>query len=437
MDPSQQSTPESIVDPVPNIDNQENGENGPLNFDNDEMEISTPISAIELDSMAYLKIVMHSSTTSSSSPNGSSMGNSGQLVGVEIDGVLSISNSFSVPSISPSAAGSSSSSSGGNYGSQDSVDSYADTASSLANGGGHQAAQMQYVVGLLRSFRDTNIDHESVGWYSFPPSLASSNITAAGTCPSSILSSSSSKAWMYSQHVIETQFAFQQNISQSVLLIFDGASISADKSGGVSAYRLTEKFMTVYAGSNSGRKLTADSLVKNKFTAVSEDIYEQIPVTVTQSSYSKAFFSTFGSQLTKSSANASSSNVVPSTTRDLDRQLEELTRSIDAFTQEQYKWTRYQQQHSRQLSLIQHHTYKRKMENQRRLAAGEEAVPEEDVAALFRTINEPSRFDGVMGQARILEHCLAVQRLAGDAREKLDLVKSLISSPHQEVEAGK
>lgn len=295
----------------------------------------------------------------------------GQLVGLEQDGILQVSNCFSIP---PSTTGS------------DDNSDYS----------------MEYTLSMLRSFRDTNIDHEAVGWYV---------TVSAGS--------------LFSQYIIDTQFSFQQNIAQSVVIAFDPAQ-SIDGSICMGAYRLSDAFMDLYRSCSSeltgGKKLVTCDMLSKHGILQSRDIFVPIPMVITKSSFTRAMLHLYSPELTPATCDHLK---LTSSTKLIERGMEELGRCLEGYTQEQYKWNRYMQQYTRQQQIIQHHTYKRRMENQRRVAAGEQPLPEDDIAAGFRQLSEPSKLDGILLQARIGEYCDQISDQSYRGHLKLNMAKQL------------
>lgn len=183
------------------------------------------------------------------------------------------------------------------------------------------------------------------------------------------------------------------------------------------AYRLSEKFMDLFQHkkfnierlarislSLLGSHSDCDFLISIKESQLcSNDILEQLPVTIFSSPLQNAFMTDLSHSITKNNC------FKWKHMKHVEKSLDLLSECVDAHGQEIYRWNRYQQNIARQQQTIQHHLYKRvrcfivycmsflkffkKMENQRRVAAGQEPLPDDDISALFKPFNEPAQLE--------------------------------------------
>jgi translation initiation factor 3 subunit H len=87
-----------------------------------------------------------------------------------------------------------------------------------------------YQLEMMRNLREVNIDHDSVGWYSS---------TLMGT--------------FVNDSTIDIQFNFQDRIKESVMIVYDPVK-SSFGSLSLKAYRLTDAFMTLYRNKNFSKQ---------------------------------------------------------------------------------------------------------------------------------------------------------------------------------------
>lgn len=118
---------------------------------------------------------------------------------------------------------------------------------------GDDVEQEEYQFDMIKSFRDVNLDHSTVGWF----------ITASFES-------------FITQSLIETQMSYQGTIPNSILVVVDliSSSYLAPK---LRALRIRPEFMVLY----KDRKASASSALL--------DIFEELPVQLTLSSLDKIF----------------------------------------------------------------------------------------------------------------------------------------------------
>jgi len=166
-------------------------------LDINKITIGQPIKEVYLECMVALKIIQHCKQNSQSESV------TGQLLGLDFNGQLEITDSFPLPLRQ---------------------DDEEDRGSAHA-------------LEMMKCLRDV-VDNNTVGWYY-----------------------SSFLEFHINQFLLETQFSYQSQLASSVVLIYDPL-ITSYGSLGFSAYRLSDKFMEL----QSGPGFTKDSLVEHKFT---------------------------------------------------------------------------------------------------------------------------------------------------------------------------
>ncbi|KAF9347210.1 hypothetical protein BGX34_003311 [Mortierella sp. NVP85] len=328
-----------------------------------DIEGNVPITSVQLDAMVVLKIVKHCRESAPATVTG-------QLMGLDVNGVLEVTHSFPMPK---------------NQESEDFEGS-------------------QYQLQMMRCLREVNVDDNSVGWYQ-----------------------STSMGNFMNQSLIEHQFEFQQALNKSVLIIHDVARSSMGNLN-LRALRLTPSFMKLY----KDKKFTTEALAKAKLTF--SNIFEELPIAIRNTALLDALLfeletsddsvEVSTSHLTTyknaSSSNNSSNNksvLTPSFDMldlSLDpyiaKNLENLMDTIDEHQQEQGNYAYWQRS---------------KTENARRAQAGQAPLPTEDVDALFKLPSEPSRLDHLLISGQIDNYCKQINQFAGPTLGKLFAVGEL------------
>mmetsp|Transcript_38130 Transcript_38130/g.61066 ORF Transcript_38130/g.61066 Transcript_38130/m.61066 type:complete len:359 (+) Transcript_38130:78-1154(+) len=326
----------------------------------------TPLRSVQIDGQVVMKIVKHCKEQSPTLVTG-------QLLGLDIGATLEVTDCFPFPSRSAST----------NAG----VDEEAD-----------EDEGANYQLEMMRCLREINVDNNTVGWYQ-----------------STYLGS------YYTEELIETFLAYQENIKRCVCIVYDPRR-STQGSFGLKALRLTETFMEIYkAGEFTFEKITDKSISW-------QDIVSEVPVTISNS----ALVSAVMGELTRGPAGDDAADVVQadldrlsmSTNPFLEKSLEYLSECMDDLAAEQQKVAFYQRNLSRQQLQQAQWAQKRKQENLARRAAGQELLPEEEDAnnPAFKTLTEPSRLEGFLITNQVNQYCNQIQDFSQQSLQKLYLV---------------
>lgn len=293
----------------------------------------------------------------------------GQLLGLDIGATLEVTDCFPFPSARPAAEEEGDEDEGANY-------------------------QLE----MMRCLREINVDNNTVGWYQ-----------------STYLGS------YYTEELIETFLAYQENIKRCVCIVYDPTR-STQGTFGLKALRLTDTFMDIYkAGEFTFEKITDKSISW-------QEIVTEVPVKISNS----ALVSAMMGELTRAPASAAAAGVVQA---DLDRlsmsvnpflekSLEFLSECMDDLAAEQQKVAFYQRNLSRQQLQQAQWLQKRKQENLARRAAGQELLPEEEDPnnPAFKTLTEPSRLEGFLITNQVNQYCNQIQDFSQQSLQKLYLV---------------
>ncbi|KAF8974815.1 hypothetical protein BGZ46_009712, partial [Entomortierella lignicola] len=300
----------------------------------------------------------------------------GQLMGLDVNGVLEVTHSFPMPK---------------NQESEDFEGS-------------------QYQLQMMRCLREVNVDDNSVGWYQ-----------------------STNMGNFMNQSLIDHQFEFQQALNKSVLIIHDVARSSMGNLN-LRALRLTPAFMKLY----KEKKFTTEALAKAKLTF--SNIFEELPITIrntallnallfeletsddtveVSTSHLTTYKNTSNSNINKSVLTPSFDMLDLSLDPYIAKNLENLLDTVDEHQQEQGNYAYWQRSVERENKKKAAYLANRKTENIRRAQAGQAPLPNEDVDAMFKLPAEPSRLDHLLISGQIDNYCKQINEFAGPTLGKL------------------
>lgn len=274
-------------------------------------------------------------------------------------------------------------------------DDSASAAAAAANGASDDAS-MEYQFEMLRCLRDVNVDSHTVGWYQ-----------------STFLGS------YLTQAMIDTQYQYQSQIKNAVVLIYDPIKTNQGTVA-LQAFRLTPAFMEIYAS----RDYTKQSFEQRGLTFSS--IFTEVPIRVRANILTSVLL-----RQLDGSAEVDTANHVLSlgASSFLEKNLELLIESIDDLTVEQGKFAKYAQQTARQQQQIAGWLTRRRAENLARQARGDRLLPEtkEDAIAELNTKlpQEPSRLEALLLSRQLASYCSALTDEADSSEAKLRAVEAL------------
>ncbi|PIA16434.1 hypothetical protein COEREDRAFT_81373 [Coemansia reversa NRRL 1564] len=387
-----------------------------------DVEKNMPLTLVKVDPLAILKIIKHARESYPTSVNG-------QLLGLEIDGVLEVTNAFAV-STQP----------------------------------GSEEDMTSYQVEMMQCLREVNVDSSSVGWY---------QSTRLGD--------------FMQQPLLDVQASYQvssASSSSSVVLIHDTAK--SEQAGNLSlrAFRLSPTYLEL---AKSG-KFTTKELANKGLTY--GNILEELPIHVETSSLSKVLLhelqwpsgieqelveglqrpSSFNAKLrakrlidrsavaddTEAASDlldGSLSGLVPSRptaylsrpmcTNALDlsqgqsgsasllRQLETVGELIDEHIHDAHQWMYWKRGEAKEKNRRQQYVQRRTQSNAARVARGEKPEPElteKELDKMFKTLPEPSRLDALLNTANLNLLTKGVTQSRGPALTKMYLAQGLQES---------
>merc|ERR1712168_1103097 len=224
-----------------------------------------------------------------------------------------------------------------------------------------------YQLAMMRRLRMVNVDHFHVGWYQ-----------------------SANFGNFLSPQVLESSYAYQTSVEDSICLIFD-----TGKTGkgflSMKAYRLTPAAIKLFREG----EFHAEAIKNIK---VSHDtLFQEVPIVVKNSHLVNELLLELSEDvdtLGSSFLDLGSANV-------LEDQLKYLMETVDELNQEAIKFNKYQNVALKQCQEKARWAQKRQVENTARTARGEEPLPDEDINKVFKPIPPPSKLNSLIlsGQA--------------------------------------
>jgi len=323
-----------------------------------DIEAEIPLTCVQLDALVVTKIVQHGREAPSASAHG-------LLLGLDLDGVLEVSNSFPLPS----------------HTSEDDDKS----SKSIA----------RYQASMLRSLKEVQGDDNVVGFY---------QATVLGA--------------FFNQTLVDTQAIHQERLRHGGVAIVHDVSQAARGSASFRAFRLTSSFMDAYKRGNfSSSSLTARRLMFSS-------ILEEIPLRIRTNPLASAFLQRLAApgvsthtsaqlEERETSAIAPSFSVLDLGQSGLSRSLEQVSEAIDNYRTEDGNVAYLTRQIAREKLRAETYVAKRKEENAQRVTQGLSPLPEEDVSRLFKIPPEPSRLESMLLLGQVDAYAKSLESLAG------------------------
>ncbi|KAJ1895644.1 hypothetical protein LPJ66_004462 [Kickxella alabastrina] len=384
-----------------------------------DVEKVSALTLVKVDPLAILKIVKHARESYPTSVNG-------QLLGLEVDGVLEVTNAFAVPT-QP----------------------------------GSEEDMTNYQIEMIQCLREVNVDSSSVGWY---------QSTRLGD--------------FMQQPLLDVQASYQISPNNSSVVLIHDTSKS-EQAGNLSlrAFRLSQ----VYQDLAKNGKFTTKELADKGLTY--GNILEELPIQVETSALSKVLLSelqwptnaeqelleslqrpsSFNSKLRAKrmadrsaisddteSSDALDSNLSgllptrptaylsrPMCTNALDlsqslngsgslsRQLEAISELIDDHIHDANQWMYWKRGEAKENNRRQQFVQRKATSNAARVARGEQPEPElseKELDRMFKTLPEPSRLDALLNTANLNLLTKGVTQSRGPALTKMFMAQALQGS---------
>lgn len=246
----------------------------------------------------------------------------------------------------------------------------------------------QYQVDMMRCLREVNVDHLQVGLYH-----------------------SASMGAYFSEELVQTQFEHQNEIEESVVLIYD--PVRAEQGSlSILAFRLTDNFMKTFKGGD----FSVAGLKRSGLTY--ESIFEEVEVILKTSHLGLSFIDQFQ---TKADDTQLFDRLDLSTNHYLGKNIQLLMDCVDNLSKETQNYTYYQRSLLRQQQQQQQYLNRRKLENAQRAQDGEEPLPDEDTSnnPLFKPIPLPSRLESLLITGQMAQYCKQISQFSSQNFSKL------------------
>ncbi|KAG9314427.1 translation initiation factor 3 subunit 3 [Chiua virens] len=323
-----------------------------------DIEAEIPLTCVQLDALVVTKIVQHGREAPSASAHG-------LLLGLDLDGVLEVSNCFPLPNRTSEEEDKSS--------------------KSIA----------RYQASMLRSLKEVQGDDNVVGFY---------QATALGA--------------FFNQTLVDTQAIHQERLRHGGVVIVHDVSQTVRGNASFRAFRLTSSFMDAYKKGN----FSSSSLMTHRLMFSS--ILEEVPLGIRTNPLASAFLETLAAprlspytsgQLGEPEKGtiAPSFSVLDVGPSGLSRSLEQVSEAIDNYRTEDGNVAYLTRQIAREKLRADTYVAKRKEENVQRISQGLSPLPEEDVSRMFKIPGEPNRLESMLLLGQVDAYGKSVESLAG------------------------
>ncbi|KAJ9205942.1 hypothetical protein DTO166G4_7558 [Paecilomyces variotii] len=353
-------------------------------------EKEVPLTAVQVDALVVMKIIKHSSQTFPTAATGS-------IVGMDVDGILEVTNSFPFPvvEVPPESH-------------------FDNTTPNPAAAAPRAKANVAYQNEMIRMLREVNIDANNVGWYT-----------------------SANMGNFVNMNVIENQYFYQKELNERTVALVHDVSRSSQGALSLRAFRLSPQFMTAF----KENKFTAEQLQKSNLTY--QQIFVELPVTIHNSHLLTSFLHQLPSPppsqpldfppslaALKTGPLASSTPLSPNfdnLTLSIDPFLEKncdlLLDSIETHHTENNNFQYYQRSLAREQQKIAQWQAKRKQENASRAALKQPLLPEDEWQRLFKLPQEPSRLESMLNTRQVEQYSRQIDGFVSSTTGKMFAVK--------------
>lgn len=341
----------------------------------DKTNPASPLKSVRVDALVVLKICKHASSAHPQVVTG-------QLLGMDVDGELQITNSFPFPSTDTPAS--------------DEKGSSGDGAAAAPRA----KANTHYQTEMVRCLREMNVDANSVGWYQ-----------------------SASLGNFLNTNFVENQFFYQSSLNERTVALVHDTARSTSGALSLRAFRLTPQFM---AAQKEG-KFTVESLQKHNLTH--RDILVELPLTVHNSHLLTSLLHQLDNPTPAPLPELSLSAPMPlapnfdaldlSIDPFLEKNCDLLLESIETHYSEVNNQQYYNRQLAREQTKISAWQAKRKSENQLRASAKQPLLPEDEWQRLFKLPQEPSRLETLLNSKQIEQYSKQIDAFTASVSAKM------------------
>jgi len=251
-----------------------------------------------------------------------------------------------------------------------------------------------YQANMMMHMKKSNQDYLHVGWYQ-SCEIGSNLVTT---------------------EFVLAQQGYQDSIEESVVIIYDPQK-TAKGFLSLKAYRLTPQALKLLA---ENENMITPELVKSLHISY-DKLFHEVPILIRNSHLTCALLC----QLNEMKPNKGPQYLDLGTASTLENHMKFLYDKVDEIHQEAYKMNKWQMSVSKQQQEKAKYLHQRSLENAARQAKGDPALPEEDLAKVFRPIIPPSRLPPMLSSSQIEMSSQQVNSFCSQALAKLFIVESL------------
>lgn len=360
-----------------------------------------------------MKIIKHSSQTFPTTATGS-------IVGMDVGGILEITNSFPFPvvEVPPESH-------------------FDNTTPNPAAAAPRAKANVAYQNEMIRMLREVNIDANNVGWYT-----------------------SANMGNFVNMNVIENQYFYQKELNERTVALVHDVSRSSQGALSLRAFRLSPQFMTAfkenkftaeqYAFPCSSHLFLQDKMLTiydfyrlQKSNLTYQQIFTELPVTIHNSHLLTSFLHQLpspppsqpldfpqslsalktGPQATSTLLSPNFDNLSLSIDPFLEKNCDLLLDSIETHHTENNNFQYYQRSLAREQQKITQWQAKRKQENASRAALKQPLLPEDEWQRLFKLPQEPSRLESMLNTRQVEQYSRQIDGFVSSTTGKMFAVK--------------
>ncbi|KAK2742562.1 hypothetical protein FQN57_005188 [Myotisia sp. PD_48] len=356
-------------------------------------EKQLPLQSVQVDALVVMKIIKHGSQAFPTAATGS-------IVGMDVRGVLEVTNCFPFPVVDLPP------------------DSHLDSSpQNIAVAAPRAKSNVVYQAEMIRMLREVNIDANNVGWY------MSSNMGNFLNLP-----------------VVENQYFYQKELNERTITLVNDISRTSQGATSLRAFRLSPKFMTAF----KENKFTTENLQKSALRY--SDIFIELPVTIYNSHLLTSYLHQIPSSppteeldmpsslaSLMSSPLASSNPLTPnfdnlllSIDPILEKNCDLLLESIETHHTENNNFQYYQRALAREQVKISAWQAKRKAENASRAQLKQPLLPEDEWQKLFKLPQDPSRLESMVNTLQAEQYARQIDGFVSATTGKMFGVKGVL-----------
>jgi translation initiation factor 3 subunit H len=248
---------------------------------------------------------------------------------------------------------------------------------------------------MMRCLREINVDSNIVGWY---------QSTYLGT--------------FYTEDLISTFLSYAESLERCVCVAYD-PTYAEQGVCALKVLKLSEKFIEAFNDGNG--ELTVEQIHEKGLKW--SDVVVEVPLTIRNSALATAVMGelTRGKDVTLNETDYERLDL--STAPFVEENMKLLGDCMEDFANEQQRVAYYQRNMQRYQSQHAHWLHKRRQENARRRAAGEDLLPEEDPS--YKAPQPPSRLENFLITNQVAEHVTHLENFTKKTAAKLNLVTAL------------